>query len=238
MQSSATFLGLESPETRAPTTYGAVKAERAESWVHTYSGPLPQELLSQCSWTHCGPCGINFNSPIVSRTHYLGRNHEKRVAGWLEHWSNRTKQKPPVKLERYTQAESVDVRRSSITFHLINRQLTNCHQMSAAFEIFSWNTILRRKMSGIATFVGLIWAPRLWPSPTTRERSTPSRRIARRLGWWSRAITKSKKIPLGGLDSERPSSRPKKRQVLYLNRPWPISRVWVFCFKVAPCLPF
>jgi len=48
-----------------------------------YDKPLPKFLLSQCTPDKCSLCDVPFNGPTISRSHYDGKAHEKKVAQYL-----------------------------------------------------------------------------------------------------------------------------------------------------------
>ena len=48
-------------------------------WTEEYDKALPAVILNQCTLTDCGLCSVPLNGPAVAKSHYEGKNHEKRV---------------------------------------------------------------------------------------------------------------------------------------------------------------
>ena len=53
------------------------------AWQSLYNGPLPPELIAMCHISQCDLCHISLTSPIVSKSHYLGKSHSKKTAAFL-----------------------------------------------------------------------------------------------------------------------------------------------------------
>jgi len=52
-------------------------------WATLYDAPLPPSLASMCATDKCQLCDVDFNGPTISRSHYDGKAHEKKVAQYL-----------------------------------------------------------------------------------------------------------------------------------------------------------
>ncbi|XP_071440438.1 zinc finger matrin-type protein 3-like [Hetaerina americana] len=50
------------------------------------SKDLPEELVSQFSPRHCDLCTAQMNSALQSRMHYHGKQHQKKVAFFMNNW--------------------------------------------------------------------------------------------------------------------------------------------------------
>ena len=53
-------------------------------WYHGYDKALPHNLLALCPEEKCHLCGIEFNGPSISQSHYNGKAHAKKVAAYLD----------------------------------------------------------------------------------------------------------------------------------------------------------
>jgi len=53
-------------------------------WYRSYDKALPPALLALCPDTQCDLCGIVFNGPSISGSHYHGKAHAKKVSQYLE----------------------------------------------------------------------------------------------------------------------------------------------------------
>ena len=45
---------------------------------------LPPALLALCPEEKCNLCGIEFNGPSISQSHYHGKAHAKKVSAYLD----------------------------------------------------------------------------------------------------------------------------------------------------------
>jgi len=52
-------------------------------WQTLYDAPLPTYLTNMCKPDACTLCEVPFNGPTISRSHYDGKAHEKKVAQYL-----------------------------------------------------------------------------------------------------------------------------------------------------------
>lgn len=52
-------------------------------WQTTYDKPLPSTLTILCTPDKCSLCEVPFNGPTISRSHYDGKAHDKKVAQYL-----------------------------------------------------------------------------------------------------------------------------------------------------------
>lgn len=73
-------------------------------WETEYDKPLPQEILSQCSDKNCGICDVPFSSPIITKSHYDGKNHEKKVKTLLAEMFKEPENPPPKRVKAETTA--------------------------------------------------------------------------------------------------------------------------------------
>lgn len=66
----------------------AAKKRRIEvspsRWEDTYDRPLPKEILDKCKIDVCEVCSIECNGPVIAKSHYDGKAHEKRVGILLQ----------------------------------------------------------------------------------------------------------------------------------------------------------
>merc|ERR1711990_374539 len=53
-------------------------------WYHGYDKALPPALLALCPEEKCNLCGIEFNGPSISQSHYHGKAHAKKVSAYLD----------------------------------------------------------------------------------------------------------------------------------------------------------
>ena len=75
-----------------------------------YDRPLPKELLDLCISTKCSLCELDFTSPIVAKSHFLGKTHSKRTNLFLQAWSARTKNPLPKRRSDYRRRRAVSRR--------------------------------------------------------------------------------------------------------------------------------
>jgi len=68
-------------------------------WQSTYDKPLPSTLTMLCTPDKCSLCEVPFNGPTISRSHYDGKTHEKKVAQYLtEHVAEECSRPKKVKM--------------------------------------------------------------------------------------------------------------------------------------------
>jgi len=48
-------------------------------WLEKYDKPLPQSILGDCTAERCHICSVDFNGPAMTKSHYDGKQHEKKV---------------------------------------------------------------------------------------------------------------------------------------------------------------
>lgn len=53
-------------------------------WIEEYDKELPQQILDMCDPVNCALCGVPLNGPAVAKSHYEGRNHERKVQQALQ----------------------------------------------------------------------------------------------------------------------------------------------------------
>lgn len=53
-------------------------------WTQLYDKALPSSLLDKCIPENCGVCSVTLSSQVVSKSHYDGKNHNKKVKQELE----------------------------------------------------------------------------------------------------------------------------------------------------------
>lgn len=53
-------------------------------WHQEYDKPLPASILEKCTDSRCDVCSLPLNGPSVSRSHYDGKAHDKKVKKLLE----------------------------------------------------------------------------------------------------------------------------------------------------------
>lgn len=53
-------------------------------WSELYDKPLPHQILSLCTVIECGVCSVPFNGPAVAKSHYEGKNHDRKVQQTLQ----------------------------------------------------------------------------------------------------------------------------------------------------------
>ena len=78
---------IESSVERDPSrmTYGEMKLDSwQEEWLLEWDCPLPPPIISLCRLTKCDLCSVTFTSVIMARSHFQGRNHDKKLRGALE----------------------------------------------------------------------------------------------------------------------------------------------------------
>jgi len=69
--------------------------EVSKCWKSCWDRALPQQLLDQCTAAKCQLCDLAFTSESAARSHYEGKNHDKKVQKWLEdHFSENKAQMP------------------------------------------------------------------------------------------------------------------------------------------------
>jgi hypothetical protein len=48
-------------------------------WTEAYDKALPEDILKLCGMSECGLCKVPLNGPAVAKSHYEGKNHERKV---------------------------------------------------------------------------------------------------------------------------------------------------------------
>ena len=70
-------------------------------WATTFDKPLPQQLLAECTPSKCGVCEVEFNGPAISKSHYDGKSHDKKVKLKLDELITDPEQVPKkIKMDR------------------------------------------------------------------------------------------------------------------------------------------
>ena len=59
------------------------EASGINTWKACYDAELPPNLLEMCRPDKCDLCNIPFTTPIVAKTHYVGRSHMSKTAKFL-----------------------------------------------------------------------------------------------------------------------------------------------------------
>ena len=77
-----TKLFTESEVEREP---GVMKLDRwQEEWLSVWDSPLPPLIISQCRLTKCDICHLTFTSATQARSHFDGKNHDKKLRAALD----------------------------------------------------------------------------------------------------------------------------------------------------------
>jgi len=66
-----------------------------KDWTHLYDKALPSSLLEKCIPENCGVCSVTLSSQVVSKAHYDGKNHDKKVRMELEKMFQNSSETPP-----------------------------------------------------------------------------------------------------------------------------------------------
>ena len=73
---------IESEVEREP---GLMKLDRwQEEWLSVWDSPLPPLIISQCRLTKCDICHLTFTSATQARSHFDGKNHDKKLRAALD----------------------------------------------------------------------------------------------------------------------------------------------------------
>ena len=83
---------IENQVDRDPTraTYGDVKLEEWQKiWMEKWDRPLPPAIVAMCRIVKCDICEACFNSGVMAKAHYEGKNHEKKLRACLELYCNK-----------------------------------------------------------------------------------------------------------------------------------------------------
>ena len=78
---------IEDQVERDPTkvTYGDIKLEEWQKfWLEKWDRPIPAAIVSMCRIMKCDICEASFNSGIMAKSHYEGKNHEKKLTNCLK----------------------------------------------------------------------------------------------------------------------------------------------------------
>ena len=81
------FKKIENQVDRDPTkaTYGDMKLEEWQRiWMEKWDRALPPAIVSMCRIQKCDICEASFNSGLMAKSHYEGKNHEKKLRACLE----------------------------------------------------------------------------------------------------------------------------------------------------------
>lgn len=80
---------LENQVERDPSqvTYGELKLDSWQSeMLSHWDCPLPPAILSLCRLSRCDLCSLTFTSVVMARSHFEGKNHDKKLRAALEHF--------------------------------------------------------------------------------------------------------------------------------------------------------
>lgn len=83
---------IENQVDRDPTraTYGDMKLEEWQKiWMEKWDRPLPPAIVAMCRIVKCDICEACFNSGVMAKSHYEGKNHEKKLRACLELYCNK-----------------------------------------------------------------------------------------------------------------------------------------------------
>ena len=78
---------IESEVERDPSrmTYGDMKLDSwQKEWLLHWDSPLPPPIISLCRLTKCDICDVTFSSVVMARSHFDGKNHDKKLRAALE----------------------------------------------------------------------------------------------------------------------------------------------------------
>ena len=71
-------------------TYGDMKLEEWQKiWMEKWDRPLPPAIVAMCRIVKCEICEACFNSGLMAKSHYEGKNHEKKLRACLEVYCNK-----------------------------------------------------------------------------------------------------------------------------------------------------
>jgi len=82
---------IENQVDRDPTkvTYSDIKLEEwQKGWMEKWDRPLPTAIIAMCRMLKCDICEAPFNSAVIAKSHYEGKNHEKKLKVCLELYCN------------------------------------------------------------------------------------------------------------------------------------------------------
>ena len=72
------------------STYGDMKLEEWQKiWMEKWDRPLPPAIVALCTIVKCDICEACFNSGLMAKSHYEGKNHEKKLRACLEVYCNK-----------------------------------------------------------------------------------------------------------------------------------------------------
>ena len=78
---------IEADVDRDPSkqNYGDMKLEEWQKvWLEKWDRPVPASIISMCRIMKCDICEASFNSGIMAKSHYEGKNHEKKLTACLK----------------------------------------------------------------------------------------------------------------------------------------------------------
>ena len=55
-----------------------------EEWLSVWASPLPPLIISQCRLTKCDICHVTYTSALQARSHFDGKNHDKKLRAALD----------------------------------------------------------------------------------------------------------------------------------------------------------
>ena len=115
---------IESQVERDPSkvTFGDMKLDSWQSeWVLQWDCPLPPAIVSLCRLSKCDLCNLTFTSVLMARSHFQGKNHDKKLRAALEQYCGkyglqvpRKHEDKPVEFERFCRLCQVDLTSDSM----------------------------------------------------------------------------------------------------------------------------
>ena len=115
---------IESQVERDPSkvTFGDLKLDSWQSeWLLQWDSPLPPAIVSLCRLSKCDLCNVTFTSVAMARSHFDGKNHDKKLRAGLEQYCGRYGLQVPrkhedkqVEFERFCRLCQVDLTSDSM----------------------------------------------------------------------------------------------------------------------------
>ena len=127
---------IESQVERDPSkvTLGDLKLDSWQSeWLLQWDCPLPPAIVSLCRLSKCDLCNLTFTSVAMARSHFEGKNHDKKLRAALEHYCGKYGEQLPrkhedklVEFERFCRLCQVELTSDSMArLHFAGRKHTD-----------------------------------------------------------------------------------------------------------------